>query len=869
MLAILILTRKYTEKIASASETVSEVLIDTLKQRKDSFNNVEGSQAPNYPPHLYSAPKHEEKKPFLDVTSDALLNNVRDMLQRLAGGYSLDGLLSAFSRVVRGLNDIPLVFGDEVNQTIKDSEKLTPSDTTASKSIPPTPVVPSSTPLPPDGGWEGKNKNKRRKKQKTKEEKESPLLPSEFQTEGPSEDTTPAEEAEMGDTTETASNPFRAYFSRVGKYLDKALGEPGWAMSKGAAKALEILFDDGVELVNVVDESGIEVRREIVDSASTSKGSGEDEARRKFKNDLISFINESEGYIAAFAKDKTTMKLLQAVDVLGGDLTMLFSLGIAESIRGMRGWTSWVGWAIPKIMWMLPLGAIPIPSLEVKTANFEGALQSLFVQNLTQGETTIASGDPIMSSLVPDEVVLKESTEVSIDMADYKRPLGGSVGPAATTNQVNGVHTTSRIHVHMGGVRARVEGLGYYFKYTGACGFEYEDEGVLSVDVGMGSLHGGLGVDVEIEIESDCTPLESASPTFGTPQVNVGGAEGEGEEDEPTLDVQAVVGEADDHNLNDNNTSGSMYSSGADQPLFRVVDVRITLQDLRLRLDKSRHWILNRLFIQPFAGPVVARVLRKALEDKVRMNVEALASGLGDVVRDARERGEERRVKRLRAHRDRLHPQEKEKDGEEGFKEIIADWWSALMGKLPAVFGRGADSEPREGDKSDDEVEAETQTSAEATRKGVIFTNTTTTTTTTTAEQPHSTPAMVYDKPTGSMRTVDFTIEAVGTPLPLPPQQDVEEEETVVAIGGGAQLFPGKPGPFGESSDGGTFTAGVVDGIRDGAKKAMNEIVEGVQRSNVLVESVEERRRERGKKESDSSNSRRKRKWRSDAFDFL
>ena len=75
MLAILILTRKYTEKIASASETVSEVLTDALKQTKDSFNSAEGSQAPNYPPHPYSSPKHEEKRPFFDVTSDALLTN--------------------------------------------------------------------------------------------------------------------------------------------------------------------------------------------------------------------------------------------------------------------------------------------------------------------------------------------------------------------------------------------------------------------------------------------------------------------------------------------------------------------------------------------------------------------------------------------------------------------------------------------------------------------------------------------------------------------------------------------------------------------------------------------------------------------------
>ncbi|KIM42392.1 hypothetical protein M413DRAFT_10535 [Hebeloma cylindrosporum] len=872
MLSIMILTRKYTEKIASASETVSETVGDVLKQTKDSFNDAEASQAPNYPPHPYSSPKHEEKKPFFDVTSDALLTNFRDILQRLAGGYSLDGLLSAFSRVVRDLNDIPLVFGDEVNQAIE--EKLKTSETTASQSDP-SPVVSSSPQLPPGGGGKAKSK-KKRKKQKAKAEKESPLPPSEFQIEG---DATPTEETEKGDlnATGTTSNPLRAYFSRLGEYLDKALNEPGWAMSKDAAKTLEVLFDDGVELVNVVDESVIEVGADILDAASTSKGSGEDEVRRIFKNDLISLVDESEAYIAAFEKDKTTMKLLQALDVLGEDLTTLFSLGgrqsqrgITESIKGMGGWTSWLGWTIPRIMRMLPLGAIPIPSIEVKTANFEGALQSLFVQNLVHGETSTASVHPIASSLVPDDVVLREWTELRIDMADYKRPLDGSVGASApTSHQVNGVHTTSRVHMHVDGIRARVEGLGYYFKYTGAYGFGYEDEGVLSVDVGMGSLHDGFGADVEIEIENDSNRLESASPAFDIPQVIVSAPEGEEElgKRPPHLDVQGAVREAGDHNLNADNISGSVSASGADQPLFRVVDVRITLQGLRFKLDKSRHWILNKLFIQTLAGSIAMRVLRQALEDRVRVSMEVLASGLGEVVRDVRKRGEERKL------RNASRPPGQDQDGEEGLKEFITDWWSALIAKLPVILGRGANSEPRELEEGEIEVEVETQTStsAEATSKGVIFTNTTTTTTTDTKEQQaHSTSAMVFDKPTGSMRTVDLTMEAIGTPLPLPPQQEVEEEEIVVAIGGGAQLFPGKPGPFGESSkDGGAFSAGVVGGMKDGAKRAVNGVVEGVHMGKDVVESVEERLRERGKKERHPGDSRRKRTWISDAFDFL
>jgi len=93
--------------------------------------------------------------------------------------------------VVRSSSGTALAFGDEVNQAIE--EKLSHSATTVSQSTP-SPVVLSPALSSPDGDGEGKSENKRRKKQEI--EKESPLLPSEFQFEGSPGDSTPIEEAE-------------------------------------------------------------------------------------------------------------------------------------------------------------------------------------------------------------------------------------------------------------------------------------------------------------------------------------------------------------------------------------------------------------------------------------------------------------------------------------------------------------------------------------------------------------------------------------------------------------------------------------------------------------------------------------------------
>ena len=60
---------------------------------------------------------------------------------------------------------------------------------------------------------------------------------------------------------------------------------------------------------------------------------------------------------------------------------------------------------------MLPVGTIPIPSIEVRSGGVEAGLYALFVQDLKN------SGG-VGTRLVPHELVLKGRSEMKINMAD-------------------------------------------------------------------------------------------------------------------------------------------------------------------------------------------------------------------------------------------------------------------------------------------------------------------------------------------------------------------------------------------------------------------------------------------------------------------
>ncbi|KAJ7696133.1 hypothetical protein B0H14DRAFT_3041168 [Mycena olivaceomarginata] len=121
--------------------------------------------------------------------------------------------------------------------------------------------------------------------------------------------------------------------------------------------------------------------------------------------------------------------------------------------------------------------------------------------------------------------------------------------------------TSSKTRVHIDGMRCAAHGFGYYFKYKGAV--YYSDEGVLDVDIGTPDAVGqGLTVDLEIET----TQQERDTP-------------------------------------------------GA--PLFKLIDVNVSVPGLAFAIKHSKHWILNNVVLQPLAAPVVRLLLKKVLEQQI------------------------------------------------------------------------------------------------------------------------------------------------------------------------------------------------------------------------------------------------------------
>ncbi|KAJ3514706.1 hypothetical protein NLJ89_g2228 [Agrocybe chaxingu] len=844
MRVILTLARKYTAKMATVSNIAADTIIDAAREAKDALQS--NSEEPTYPPHPYETSK--AKEPIIDVTSDNILFDFKDILQRLGKQHSLDGLVSAFGRVIQDLNEAPSILGEDATNTFEDKldSAVTEAQSATEGEIPPMFSQP--------GKGHGKaKKNKKRKKQKTQNGEQQAQLPSPISPSN-SQDTYFSPFSEQGVT-----NPIGTYFARVGAFLDKGLDEPGWAMSKDGASSLEMLFDDGVDLINVVGETVLDTADEVTQTPSPTshtekpvadKSSTSDELRRQFKKDLQMLISEIDVYLSAVEGDKATMRLVHAVEDLRSDFTVLVSQSPRSGMQALSSilsWTDWIAWGIPRLLRMLPANAIPILSVEVKSGNIDCALQTLFVQGLARDDE---EGNLVSASLVPDEVILTEWTEMRVDMTEPSSPLG----PAATHAIASAdVSTTSRVKMHLDGVRARVENMGYYFRYNGSV-VGYEDEGVISVDVGMGAQHDGLVVDVEIEIENDNADTSVRPHGVQIPDIVV---QDEDEADLPAnLDVQEAIASSaapGSTSVGEARTALLNAQHGEDLPLFKVIDVQVALRGLKFKIDKSKHWILNKLCFQPLAGPVVARMVKQAAEVKVRDALEMLARGLGAVSQDAKFRRERRRA-RQSADINQRHPVSErglteDEDVEEGLAELLPEWWAAILNSGPKIFGKGADDTKSIVQSIDAaSVDAETRIEVEATAQGMVYTSTTTT------EQPKGQPAMVLSPETNApVERVCLTLEDICGPSSV-----VEEEEFVVAIGDGPQLFPGKGGPHGEEEE----RQGLLEGLRDGVNNAVETAIEGVKDTADAAGRVQERwdgRRE----EATSRNN-----WRSEAFNF-
>ncbi|KAF6746136.1 hypothetical protein DFP72DRAFT_1076712 [Ephemerocybe angulata] len=374
------------------------------------------------------------------------------------------------------------------------------------------------------------------------------------------------------------------------------------------------------------------------------------------------------------------------------------------------------------------------------------------------------------------------------------------------------VERTSRVRVEVGGVRAKVDGVGYYFKYGGDW-VGYEDEGIVNVDLGMDrGVGGGFGCEIELEMRNASGAKgegeESRESRRRRPglrehydDANRGGSldillgeglEGEGEiaagipadvlipqlleeEEEEVaananLDVQRALASSD--SVSDSEDVGGAARTRAEalksgvpvsqldrdmdiQPLFDVVDVKVHMRGVKVRLEQSRHWILNKVVVQPLAGPAVGVVVRRLVEEELKKRIGDLGLWLGRVKVDAEARGEARReeARRMRAAERR-----------------------ARVGRMNG--GRLFEGKERE-EEEDDGVGTETRSEIGVTKKGIVYHQ----------EAVPSPEPMVFNKKYGVMEPV--ASEETGEP----------ESDLTLAVGGGPQLFPDKAVPYGARND--------------------------------------------------------------------
>jgi hypothetical protein len=321
---------------------------------------------------------------------------------------------------------------------------------------------------------------------------------------------------------------------------------------------------------------------------------------------------------------------------------------------------------------------------------------------------------------------------------------------------------STRMRLHVDGLRVSARGVGYYLRYKGLVG--YSDEGIGSLDVGRrGRVGDGLSLDIDIEMDT-----------------------------------------------------GSWHNLASDSDtLFAVSSVHATIPGLSVSIDRSKHMILNKLFIQPLASGLVGRtILGRVVEGQVRKGVEVLETILRRVVRGAERKAEERIIV----------GDEVEIEGPEW-----GDYGETLLDEVMPN-----DDVTEEEDEEPPLVESNTT----ATLKGVVRT-------TTTQQCP----------------------SASSPPTP---------SETVLAVGAGAQLFPNKGVPYDPQSPTlapSMAAAKVAREVVDEAEAnvaavsdVVDEMVEGatddVARMRENVEGAEARFEEREHAE------RRKKGWRSSVFDL-
>ncbi|KAI0369621.1 hypothetical protein BV20DRAFT_1077187 [Pilatotrama ljubarskyi] len=640
----------------------------------------------------------------------------------------------------------------------------------------------------------------------------------------------PADTLSGQDADDTAE--LREWFTALGAWLDNALAEPSYATSDAGREHAGELYD--------------RARAQV----ALAKSEDPESELPRWLQHLCTLLDETDAYLSALSKDRTTRLLVDALSALSssmadaGATAVSVAPGLARApareaeqsaIRGV------VLWLLPRIL--RAINALPMPRVEYVDDTVEAAIDALLL-TAPRGRRGGAEVLGMQASLAPDRVRLETWNETVVEV-DNMVPVGhtsigwtgvgtarGSAGlmslfagsgdyhPSAhhrarTTTRVE-TRTRTRARLRMDGLRIAAHDVGYYVRYNGArcCGARvpctaYEDEGLVSVEVGAAGGDArevkGTGVSVDIELEFDAGEGERRG---GWAEWFTGSASRADPEDQPA-------------------------------PLFRVTSVHVDVSGLEIRLAYTRHWILNALLVQPLAAPIARKAVKWVLEGQIKGALEGLARFGGRVKERARTKRREGEGS----------------DGKEGRGGTVEDWVWAVAEEV-GVSGKAEDDLDGSGDdgtEGDMEVDVDAEdaplveTHTHATAKGIV--------------------RQTITHAPGTSCEGDAASPGAGAGA-----------ESVLTIGIGAQVLPGKGVPY--RTEGAPHEESEWEGVKartaEEARGALEDVVEGGERLEEDVRAGVEgaqRTREEVREAARRADVRnrvegRRGGWRSRAFDF-
>jgi hypothetical protein len=250
----------------------------------------------------------------------------------------------------------------------------------------------------------------------------------------------------LGEEAEGEGEVLKDYFADVKDWIDKALREPSWADTYAAQRQSEKLYDRGKELLDVHPE---------------------------WTDDIRDVLDRADEFLDALKKDKTTQRLIRALDRFAGDARRLGWLGVEvaagqkDRLKAKRRelWRDAVGWILPRAL--LALRALPMPRLELKSDLIDLVVDHLIFSS---------------ASFLPDHIQIVNSNDVRYS-AD---------GPSR-------IDSMTRIHID--GLRLSARLISYFYHVKSSF-FGWEDSGLLNVEIGEQSISGeGLQVDIELRLD--------------------------------------------------------------------------------------------------------------------------------------------------------------------------------------------------------------------------------------------------------------------------------------------------------------------------------------------------------------------------------